>query len=202
MTKISDALTYGLTLRESANDGSDFADPAADYRRLFLGEDGALHLRDSAGTVTNPAGGLLNKYDATTAPAVTDDSGDGYSVGSIWVDVTGDAAYICVDASVGAAVWNPFDAGGTVGPATFTSGGTTSSTGGYDYRAFTSGGTLVVATDGVVDLLLVGGGGGGGGYYSAAVVAVAGSCSRPMSMSRLTCPSSSAPADRRAERPM
>jgi hypothetical protein len=55
MTKISDALTYGLTIRESANDGSDFTNPVADYRRLFLGEDGKLHLRDSAGTVTDTA---------------------------------------------------------------------------------------------------------------------------------------------------
>jgi hypothetical protein len=57
-----------------------------------------------------------HKYDATTAPGVGDDSNDGYAVGSIWVDVTGDAAYICVDASVGAAVWNPFEATGGAGP--------------------------------------------------------------------------------------
>jgi hypothetical protein len=54
----------------------------------------------------------LNKYDATTAPTVNEDTGDGYSVGSVWIDVTGDAAYICVDASSGAAVWLPFDSGG------------------------------------------------------------------------------------------
>lgn len=52
---------------------------------------------------------VLNKYDATVAPAVTDDSGDGYEVGSIWIDVSGDDAYICVDATLGAAVWNPFE---------------------------------------------------------------------------------------------
>lgn len=52
MTKISEAFTFGLTIRESATDGSDFTNPAADYRRLFLGEDGALHLKDSAGAVT------------------------------------------------------------------------------------------------------------------------------------------------------
>lgn len=56
MGKISDALTYGLTVRESADDGSDFPNPAADYRRLFLGEDGNLHLKDSAGTVTAVGG--------------------------------------------------------------------------------------------------------------------------------------------------
>jgi len=46
-----------MTIRESANDGSDFTNPAADYRRLFLGEDGGLHLKDSSGTVTDIAGG-------------------------------------------------------------------------------------------------------------------------------------------------
>lgn len=54
MTKFSDVLAAGVTIRESADDGSDFTNPAADYRRLFLGEDGLLHVKDSAGTVTNP----------------------------------------------------------------------------------------------------------------------------------------------------
>jgi hypothetical protein len=53
MTKISEALTYGLTIRESATDGSDFTNPAADYRRLFLGEDGQLHVKAESGTVTD-----------------------------------------------------------------------------------------------------------------------------------------------------
>lgn len=42
---------YGIHLRESANDGSDFSNGATDYRVLFLGEDGQLHTKDSAGTV-------------------------------------------------------------------------------------------------------------------------------------------------------
>jgi hypothetical protein len=47
-----------LIVRESANDGSDFSNPSADYRVLFVGEDGDLHLKDSAGTVTDfPEGG-------------------------------------------------------------------------------------------------------------------------------------------------
>lgn len=57
--KFSEANLFGMTIRESANDGSDFTNPDADYRRLFLGEDGLLHLRDSAGTVTTPAQGAL-----------------------------------------------------------------------------------------------------------------------------------------------
>lgn len=48
---------FGITIRESATDGSDFTNPDADYRRLFLGEDGQLHVKDSAGTVTDIGAG-------------------------------------------------------------------------------------------------------------------------------------------------
>ena len=50
-------------------------------------------------------GGVLNNYAATNAPAVDDDDGDGYEVGSSWVDTTTGKVYRCVDASTGAAVW-------------------------------------------------------------------------------------------------
>lgn len=46
-----------------------------------------------------------NNLAATTAPTIGDDSGDGYEAGSLWVDTTGDVAYICVDPSLGTAVW-------------------------------------------------------------------------------------------------
>jgi len=52
---------------------------------------------------------LKHNYAATVAPAVTDDSGDGYAVGSRWIDVSADQAYVCLDASVGAAVWEQVD---------------------------------------------------------------------------------------------
>lgn len=50
-------LIYGIHIRESANDGSDFSNGAADYRVLFLGEDGQLHVKDSSGTVTDIGAG-------------------------------------------------------------------------------------------------------------------------------------------------
>lgn len=89
--------------------------PADGFKRLFIDTDEKLKMIDHASLVTDftPSAGLLNKYNATVAPAVTDDSGDGYAVGSIWVDVTGDKAYIAVDVSVGAAVWNPFEGAGS-----------------------------------------------------------------------------------------
>ena len=53
---------------------------------------------------------IKNKLDGTSAPTINDDSSAGYSASSIWVDLTANKAYICVDATVGAAIWN--EAGG------------------------------------------------------------------------------------------
>jgi lipoprotein-anchoring transpeptidase ErfK/SrfK len=60
-------------------------------------------------TKTNNGGSggssLQNNYVATTAPSATDDTTAGYEVGSVWIDVTGDEAYRCVDATEASAVW-------------------------------------------------------------------------------------------------
>jgi hypothetical protein len=42
---------------------------------------------------------------ATAAPTVNDDSGDGYAIGSLWIDTTNDEIYMATDVTVGAAVW-------------------------------------------------------------------------------------------------
>lgn len=47
----------------------------------------------------------LSNLSAAVAPTVNEDSGDGYGIGSFWLDTTADDAYICLDDSVGAAVW-------------------------------------------------------------------------------------------------
>lgn len=64
-------LVYGIHLRESANDGSDFSNGATDYRVLFLGEDGKLHVKDSAGTVTDPFTAGTDPTWTTWTPTVT-----------------------------------------------------------------------------------------------------------------------------------
>lgn len=58
MGLIHNEKVYGLKIRESADDGSDFGTPDADYRFLYVGEDGDLHLKDASDVVTDfPAGG-------------------------------------------------------------------------------------------------------------------------------------------------
>ena len=47
----------------------------------------------------------LANYTATTDPIVTSDTNAGYSVGSVWINVTLDTSFVCVDATAGAAVW-------------------------------------------------------------------------------------------------
>lgn len=72
MVRLSESTTPMLTLREVATDGSDNANAPDDCRRLFLGEDGKLHVKDSAGTVTDPyaAGGSV------ATDAIWDAAGD------------------------------------------------------------------------------------------------------------------------------
>ena len=49
----------------------------------------------------------------TSAPGVNNDTTEGYSVGSLWYDTTNDKAYICLDATDGAAVWKEITASGS-----------------------------------------------------------------------------------------
>ncbi len=58
---------------------------------------------------------LKQNLSATVNPGVTDDSGSNYSPGSRWMNTTTDKAFVCLDASVGAAVWVETTAGAAGG---------------------------------------------------------------------------------------
>lgn len=53
-----------------------------------------------------------NKIDAIIAPTVDNDSTEGYSLGSKWMDTVGLKVYKCFDATVGAAIWIDLTGGG------------------------------------------------------------------------------------------
>jgi hypothetical protein len=55
--------------------------------------------------VSGAAATELNNYAGNTAPTVNDDSSQGYTPGSQWIDLANDISYICVDNSAGNAVW-------------------------------------------------------------------------------------------------
>lgn len=50
-----------------------------------------------------------NNYAATAAPTTGDDTADGYTVGSRWIDVTNDRVYVALDVTLGAAIWHRTD---------------------------------------------------------------------------------------------
>jgi hypothetical protein len=47
----------------------------------------------------------VNKLDATVDPTANEDSGDGYSVGSMWINTTDNQLFVCLDATVASAIW-------------------------------------------------------------------------------------------------
>jgi len=50
-------------------------------------------------------GGVRVFEGKTAAPDANDDVNDGYLIGDVWIDETGDVSYKCLDNSAGAAVW-------------------------------------------------------------------------------------------------
>ena len=104
-------------LKDYVKDGLTTTD-VAEGSRLYYTNDRAdarvaLHgdLTNNPHVVTKTQVGLGNVQNvlcnlaATSAPTTGDDSGDGYDVGSIWVNLTTDIIYVCSDSSLGAAVW-------------------------------------------------------------------------------------------------
>ena len=56
---------------------------------------------------------IVLHHQATTDPTVNDDDGDGYEVGTLWINTSTNASYILTDKTVGAAVWNSIQSGAT-----------------------------------------------------------------------------------------
>ncbi|WP_309381973.1 hypothetical protein [Cerasicoccus frondis] len=89
--------------------------------------------------------GVLNNFTATSDPTAGDDSGDGYSVGSLWVNTTSDTGFVCLDNSASAAIWQSIteSAAGWDGDIT-----DTDIAGGTDIGADLEDGDLIVVDDG------------------------------------------------------
>lgn len=132
LLKLLDIATNSILGRITAATGNPEVLTAANVRTIINVEDGA-DVTDAtnvgaAGAVMDgdisPAEGFIRKtgagaytahksnLSASTTPGVTDDSAAGYSISSIWVDLTGDQAFICVDATASAAVWIDMGLGG------------------------------------------------------------------------------------------
>lgn len=89
MAKGSESPLPSVILEEVLSDGSTLSSPSADHRRLFLGEDGLLHLKDSAAGVTDVGGAAgssrpyLDTYSSPLDGTYGDDF-DGASLNARW----------------------------------------------------------------------------------------------------------------------
>jgi hypothetical protein len=70
-------------------------------------------------------GTTRHNLSATVAPASTDDRDKGYGIGSLWVNVSADDAYLCVDSTPSSAVWVQLNGGGGFTSFDITDGTTT-----------------------------------------------------------------------------
>lgn len=73
MAKISAVQIPFLVLEEVASDGSTVTTPAADHRATFIGEDGLIHVKDSAGAVTSPYTGGISSGTSNPGSPTTND---------------------------------------------------------------------------------------------------------------------------------
>lgn len=86
--------------------------PPGNHEISWTYSDGKWWMADTAGS--------LNNFGSAAAPAITNDWTSGYGVGSQWINTGTNIAYICTDATSGAAKWYQFSppTGGTTGGAT------------------------------------------------------------------------------------
>jgi hypothetical protein len=78
------------------------------------------YIRISGGATTN----IKSTFNSGAAPTTGDDSGDGFAIGSRWLDTTNNKEYVALNVSVGAAVWVETTGGGGSGIATVKEAGT------------------------------------------------------------------------------
>jgi hypothetical protein len=106
------ALTFGITDTNAVNLDETVEDN--DYAKFTgTGLEGRTYAEVKTDLGLTNALNLVNNLAAAAAPAVTDDSDPaGYAIGSLWLDTTADKAYICLDATNGAAVWKEISPAG------------------------------------------------------------------------------------------
>ena len=69
-------------------------------------------LRVFSDGATRTVNSLKTTVSASADPAVTDDASAGYEVGSRWINIAAQKEFVCLSATIGAAVWvAPFGSG-------------------------------------------------------------------------------------------
>lgn len=101
-----EAATVIVTAQEAVNDAFAWANNAEDSQHTDAEARtgySAFHWAQKA--AASAALLPLDKTDATVDPTISNDSSEGYSVGSTWYNIVSKEVFKCIDASVGAADW-------------------------------------------------------------------------------------------------
>jgi hypothetical protein len=121
-TEIADRRAADAVLQDSINNISLTPGPQGiQGEQGVAGNDGAVGSQGLQGVAgTNGTNGVDGTDSAgpivdTRSPDIDDDMNDGFSVGTLWVDTTGGAAYIMTDNAPGSAIWKLI----TIAPASF-----------------------------------------------------------------------------------
>jgi hypothetical protein len=93
----------GIEAGADVTDATNVAAAGAVMDSDFAGVDVGVLRRTGAGTYAV----LKDNLTAVVAPTAGDDSSAGYALGSKWIDTVTRTAYVCLDASVGDAAWQP-----------------------------------------------------------------------------------------------
>lgn len=95
------AASVGLFVR---SDPASVPSPEAGKTFCLNTADGKLYRYDGSSWIPQTLGKI--NATASSAPSISNDSTQGYSTGSVWLDTTNKKAYVCVDAATGAASWH------------------------------------------------------------------------------------------------
>lgn len=132
--------------------GFDINDASSD-RNMIRGtqyDNVTTHVQDSGTATVNG----VAQHRATADPTGNDDVGDGYEIGTIWINTNVNTAYILIDNTAGAADWNQIDGAGGGGGVTAVSS-TADPTVNDDVNAGYGVGTLWVNTNTDQSFILV-----------------------------------------------
>ena len=72
---------------------------------ITLSGAGTISGLDSSHVGLNNVQNNQNNMNGTEEPTITDDTTEGYSVGSIWRDTSNNYVYVCVDNTENSAIW-------------------------------------------------------------------------------------------------
>lgn len=113
-----------------------------DVPRLYVGVGGGA---------ANTLVGVKHQINGAAAPGAADDSSQGYSPGSVWIDTTNAQSYVCISSAAGAAVWHQTDAASSGGGITQLTGDVTAGPGGGSVAATLAASGVTPGTYGGTD---------------------------------------------------